>query len=173
MQASQEAQKARNAIMEYTRKRSSPVGRAEAQKLKPDGYTFDQLLKLKTTKLYGQSEFQSLNQNQKNQVDKEIVDSSARPNKDVTAKTQSLSKMGRALILLSACISAYNIAVAEDKVSAIKREAAVTGSGVLGGMVGGAMFGLMCGPAAPVCVSIGAFTFGALAAFGVDYAFFE
>lgn len=45
------------------------------------------------------------------------------------------------------------------------REAAMTGSGVIGGFAGGAIAGLACGPGALACVAIGAFAGGALAAF--------
>lgn len=45
------------------------------------------------------------------------------------------------------------------------KEVAVTGAGI----AGGALAGLACGPGAPVCVAIGAFVGGALAAFGTDY----
>ena len=57
---------------------------------------------------------------------------------------------------------------AEDKAAAAKEEAAVTGAGIGGGIAGGAIAGLACGPGAPVCVGIGAFVGGALAAFGVS-----
>jgi len=46
---------------------------------------------------------------------------------------------------------------------------AVTGAGIAGGIAGGALAGLACGPGAPVCVTVGVFVGGALAAFGVDF----
>ena len=61
------------------------------------------------------------------------------------------------------------MATADDKVDATKRELTVTGAGIGGGIAGGALAGLACGPGAPVCVVVGAFVGGALAAFGVDY----
>lgn len=84
---------------------------------------------------------------------------------------RKFSRAGKALIIFSLAISTYNILTAEDKTSAIKREAVVTGSEVMGDIVGGGA-GSVCGPAAPVCVTIGAFVGGTLAAFGVDYFFF-
>ena len=47
----------------------------------------------------------------------------------------------------------------------------MTGGGIAGGVAGGAVAGLACGPGAPVCVTVGAFVGGALAAFGIDYFF--
>ena len=44
-----------------------------------------------------------------------------------------------------------------------KRAASIGGS-----MAGGALAGLACGPGAPVCVTLGAFVAGTLAAFGVS-----
>ena len=79
-----------------------------------------------------------------------------------------LSRAGRGLLVLSVAISVYSIATSDDPVRATGRELAVTGAGIGGGIAGGALAGLACGPGAPVCVTIGAFVGGALAAFGVD-----
>lgn len=43
-----------------------------------------------------------------------------------------LGQVGKALIIFSLAISAYNIITAKDKISAIKREVVVTGSGLMG-----------------------------------------
>lgn len=63
----------------------------------------------------------------------------------------------------------YQVASAQDKAGTAKRELVSTGAGVGGGILGGAVAGLACGPGAPVCVAVGAFVGGALAAFGVDF----
>lgn len=47
-------------------------------------------------------------------------------------------------------------------------EAEEAGAGVAGGIAGGALAGLACGPAAPICVTVGAFVDGAVAAFGAS-----
>ncbi|MCM7169101.1 MULTISPECIES: hypothetical protein [Enterobacter] len=52
----------------------------------------------------------------------------------------------------------------DDKVSESGRQIAINGAGIAGAAAGGAMAGLMCGPGAPVCVLIGGFVGGALAA---------
>lgn len=59
--------------------------------------------------------------------------------------------------------------MADDKAKAAGRELVVTGAAVGGGIAAGALAGLACGPGAPVCVTLGAFVGGALAAFGVDF----
>lgn len=81
-----------------------------------------------------------------------------------------LTSVCRSLIVLSLGISVYTVSTAENKYEAAKREVAITGAGVGGGVAGGALAGLACGPGAPVCVAVGAFAGGALAAFGVSYA---
>lgn len=78
-----------------------------------------------------------------------------------------LSYAGRGLIVISLAISAYNIATSTDKVSAAGKELLSISASIGGGIAGGAIAGLACGPGAPVCVTIGAFVGGALAAFGV------
>ncbi len=56
-----------------------------------------------------------------------------------------------------------------DKLSASRREVVSTGAGVAGSVAAGALAGLACGPGAPVCVTIGAFVGGALAAYGASF----
>lgn len=71
-------------------------------------------------------------------------------------------------IFVSVAISVYTIATADNKFDAAGKEIAVTGASIAGGIAGGALAGLACGPGAPVCVTVGAFVGGALAAFGVS-----
>ena len=73
------------------------------------------------------------------------------------------------LLALSVAISVYTVATADNKVEAATHEGAVFGAGIAGGIAGGALAGLACGPGAPVCVTLGAFVGGALAALGTDY----
>ncbi|WP_373417324.1 hypothetical protein, partial [Vibrio sp. B181a] len=74
------------------------------------------------------------------------------------------------LIVLSIGLSVYTIATSENKLETAGREALVAGAGIGGGIAGGAIAGLACGPGAPVCVSVGAFIGGTLAAFGMSIA---
>lgn len=52
--------------------------------------------------------------------------------------------------------------MAEDKIATTQRELAVTGAGIGGSIVGGALAGLACGSGALVCVAVGAFVGGAV-----------
>ncbi|MFE8646714.1 hypothetical protein ACFX58_16675 [Sphingomonas sp. NCPPB 2930] len=166
-EAASQAQEARNLIMDMVRRRSTPVGRARAEAMKPQGKTLNSLVADKAAKLFGKGvDFNTLSKAQQDTVYAEVVASAGRGNEGVNAAMRRFSRAGRALLVLSLAISVYEIAVAEDKVQVAKREAVVTGSGIAGGMAGGALAGLACGPGAPVCVTIGAFVGGALAAFG-------
>lgn len=166
-QAAERAHEARNAVMEVIRSRSTPVGRAMAERLKREGRTLNELIARKVTQLHGpQADFGRLAPAQQNAVYAEIVASAGKSNPQVTQMMRRLSTAGRGLLVLSLALSVYQIAVAEDRVAAAKREAVVTGAGIGGGIAGGALAGLACGPGAPVCVTVGAFVGGVLAAFG-------
>jgi hypothetical protein len=73
--------------------------------------------------------------------------------------------------VFSTAIAVYNVATADDMGRQVVKEGATAGAGILGGMAGGAAAGLVCGPGAPVCVAVGIFAGGALAAFGADRLF--
>ena len=167
--AAEQAAEARNVTMEVIRSRTTPVGRAFAERMKLQGKTFNEIVAKKTMELFGSdAKFAALNQVQQNQVYARVVASAGKSNPRITGTMLKLSRAGRGLLFLSVAISVYRIAEAEDKESAAAQEIAVTGAGIGGGIAGGALAGLACGPGAPVCVTIGAFAGGALAAFGVD-----
>ncbi len=169
-QAATEANLVRNNVMESLRGKSTPLGRALAESLKREGKTLNTLVAEKTAQLFGPgANFSNLTDHQKNQVYAKVVDSAGKSRPSVNKAMRITSRAGRSLIVLSLAISVYTVATAEDKVDAAAQEASVAGAGVAGGIAGGALAGLACGPGAPVCVSVGAFVGGALAAFGVDY----
>lgn len=81
------------------------------------------------------------------------------------------SKLGRGLLVATIGVAIYNIAIAEDMVTATAREGVIIGGGFAEGAAGGAVAGLTCGPGALVCVTIGVFVGGALGALGADFTF--
>lgn len=113
--------------------------------------------------------FKNLTSGKKDRVYASIVKSAGKSNEKISAALSRLSYVGRSLIVISLGISAYNIAVSTNKLSTTRTELLPTGAGIGGGIAGGALAGLVCGPAAPVCVTMGAFVGGALAAFGVGF----
>lgn len=153
-QAAKEAQETRNLIMEMIRTRSTPLGRAMAERMKSSGKTLNELVAKKATSLFGpKTNFAS------------IVEYAGKSNPSVNLKMLQLSRAGKGLIVLSLAISVYEIYTAENKVAETGKQIAINGAGIAGGAAGGALAGLVCGPGAPVCVLIGGFVGGALAAF--------
>jgi len=169
-EAAEQAQTTRNTIMEFIRARTTPVARARAQAMKKVGKTLDELVAHYSAELYGaKAEFGALTAAQQNEVYGAIVASAGRSRTQVTTAMQRMSRAGKGLLVLSLALSVYAVATEDDKVDAAKHEGVATLAGIGGGIAGGAAAGLVCGPGAPVCVTVGAFVGGALAAFGVDY----
>lgn len=169
-QAAQQAQETRNLVMEATRLRSTPVGRSFAQRMKPTGFSLNELIAKHARKMYGESViFSRLTLAQKNRIYAGVVAAAGRSNVKVSAALARVAFSGRSLLILSLGISTYTIVTSTDKVAAAKKEALVTGGGIAGGIAGGALAGLACGPGAPLCVTVGAFAGGALAAYSAGF----
>lgn len=168
--AARQAQETRNLIMGVIRARSTPVGRAFAESLKLKGYSLNQLIALKTIALHGeQTIFSRLSNTKQNAIYASIVSSAGKSNIHVTRAMTSLTYAGRGVLFLAIALSTYEIATSSNKVAVLQKELAINGASIAGGIAGGALAGLACGPAAPVCVTVGAFVGGALAAFGTAY----
>lgn len=166
--AAAQAQEARNIVMDLSRGRTSPVGVAIAEAMKLKGLTFNALIASKVLKRYGSAaHFDKLTMPQREAVYADIVESAGRSRAGVTGHMRSAAYAGRGLLGLSLALSVYTVATAEEKLPAAGRELAINGAGVAGGVTDGALAGLACGPGAPVCVTLGAFVGGALAAFGI------
>lgn len=169
-QAAEQARATRNVIMQLTRSQTTPVARAFAEHKKAEGLGLNALVAEKTMKLFGKhAVFAKLTTSQRNQVFAEIVGSAGRSRQEITRNVQRMSHLGRGLILFSLALSTYNVLTARNKSTAIKRELVTASAGIGGSIAAGALAGLACGPGAPVCVTIGAFAGGALAAFGAGY----
>jgi hypothetical protein len=168
-QAAQQANLLRNELMELARRQTTPIGKAWAEQRKLKGKTLNELVANYTVKLHGKNaDFTRLTSAQQNQVYAHIVERSGVSDQAVNIKLKRWVKAGRALWILSISLSVYNVATAQDKTTAALHEARDLGVGLAGGMAGGAIAGLMCGPGAPVCVTVGVFVGGALAVLGVQ-----
>ncbi len=144
--------------MEVIRTRSTPVGLAIAQQMKQQGRTLNELIAKKSQALFGKGvSYSNLTLEQQNKVYSEIVKSAGKSDLKVTAAMKKLSRAERELLFLSIALSVYTVATAENKFDAAGKEIAITGVGIGGGIAGGALAGLACGPGAPVCVTVGAF----------------
>lgn len=165
-QAAEQAQATRNVVMQLIRSRTTPVARAFAEHQKAEGRSLNALVAEKTSRMFGEhADFSKLPPTKQNRVFAEIVASAGRAQPTITRKMLRLSYLGRSVILLSLALSTYNVLTARNKSNAVKRELATTTAGIGGSVAAGALAGLACGPGAPVCVTIGAFVGGALAAF--------
>lgn len=170
-QAATEVNELRNTTMEWMRGRSSPVGRALAEYLKPKGLTLNELIAKRTIERFGESaDFNRLRPSDQNKVFADIVEGAARSRPSVDQALRKVARFGRGLMVLSIAISVYEVANAEDPLRQARKEVVTTGAGIAGGVAGGALAGLACGPGAPVCVTVGAFVGGTLAALGVSLA---
>lgn len=166
-QAAQEAQETRNIIMDLIRQRSTPLGQAMAHQLKATGKTLEELVIKKAKSMYGEHiPFEALSAEQQNSVYASIVESAGRSNSAVNQRMGTLSRVGKGLLFLSIAISIREVYNADDKLNEAGRQTFIMGSGLAGGWAGGAAAGLVCGPGAPVCVIVGGFIGGALAAWG-------
>ncbi|USX19166.1 hypothetical protein NHH82_25425 [Oxalobacteraceae bacterium OTU3REALA1] len=169
-QAAERAHDTRNVVMQLIRSRTTPAARAYAEYRKAEGRSLNALIAEKTSKLFGKGAiFAKLTPSQQNRVFAEVVASAGRSHPAVTRNAMRLSYLGRGVILLSLALSMYNILNASNKATAVKRELITTAAGIGGSIAAGALAGLACGPGAPVCVTIGAFAGGALAAFSAGF----
>lgn len=169
-QAAKQAQSTRNLVMQLARSHTTPVARAFAERTKAEGRGLNALVAEKTMKLFGKAAvFAELNPSRQNRVFAEVVASAGRSRSTITNAVRRLSYLGRSVILLSLALSTYNVLTARNKSNALKRELITTTAGIGGSVAAGALAGLACGPGAPVCVTIGAFVGGALAAFGAGF----
>jgi len=167
--AAEQANETRNVLMDMMRSRSTPVGRAAAQKMKISGLSLNEMVARKIREIFGSgATFDRLTEPQKNKVYRAIVESAGKSNARINVLMRNVSHAGRGLIILSVGIAIYNISTADDKVATAGQEIGLAGAGIGGGIAGGAAAGLVCGPGAPVCASVGAFIGGALAAFGMS-----
>jgi hypothetical protein len=170
--AAREAHQFRNFALETLRLRTSPLGLAIAKNLKEQGPNFNRIVAKYTVQLFGSSaDFGKLTAAQRNQVFATILERAALTNSGVSQLLKRVAPAARGMVAISVALSVYEIATAEDKSQAVMREGAMFGAGIAGGAAGGAFAGLACGPGAPVCVTVGAFIGGSLAAFGVQFAF--
>ncbi len=171
-QAAQEVNSLRNEIMKLTRMKTADIGRAYAIKIKPYGRTMEELCEKYAKELFHRN-FTRLTKAEHQQVYKAIIKGGGRADAVVNKVTQSFSRAGRGLFVLSLGIAIYNVATADNKLRAAGNEGVIIGGGIAGGAAGGTAAGLLCGPGAPVCVTVGVFLGGLLGGVGFDMAFDE
>lgn len=175
MEASEAAQRVnllRNQIMEFSRLRSSPTGRAYASSLKREGLTLGALTEKYARKFF-QKPFGTLSPEKQARVYLEIVSSAGRPDPRIVELARLLGKVGQRIIFVSLAIATYEIYEAEDKPREISRQGTLAAASIAGGWGAGAgavSIGV-CAATAPVCVGAAALVGGLVSAFGADLLF--
>lgn len=147
------ASEQRNVILEASRLKNSPIGKALAERLKSQGLKFGDLAEHYASKLFKTS-FNGLTVSQQEEVYLEIIEAAGRDRPRFTAASRNLSRLAKGLWLLSAGMAIYNIASAEDKVEASIEEGVAVGGGLAGGAVAGLAVSMACGPGAPICAIV-------------------
>lgn len=170
--AAEQASLLRNNIMDLTRLRSSPVGRAYAMKLKRYGRSMAELTEKYAQRKYRKA-FEALSESQRAKIYLEIVKSAGRPDPTVAKLAQKLGKIGRRLFLVSLAVAVYEIYEAEDKPREVTRQGIIASAGIVGGATvgSGAVTAGVCAATASVCIGVAALIGGMLFAFGADLAF--
>lgn len=187
-EAATEATNLRNEILEATRKRNSPVGRAIAEKEKLLTKTLNEFMEyyaleernpklfnelkskgrsaidnyVKASAKQGNPIFNSLDTSQKNRVFYSILKGSGKTNSGFNSKIPYMKWGGRAIVVLSIAYAGYEIWNAENKEKEIYRQGATIGGGIAGGAGGGAAAGAICGPGSPICSGVGIIIGGAI-----------
>jgi hypothetical protein len=169
-QAFREAHAMRNSLLEASRLHSSDIGRAVAHAEKASGVTCEELLARYADRLFKQP-FRDLSAAQQDAVFMEIVRAAGTPNPRFNALAMRLGTVGRGLLVVSIAFAVYDIASSDRPGRETARQAVGLGVGFLGSVAGGAAAGLVCGPGAPVCVTIGVFAGGLAFAVGADLTF--
>jgi hypothetical protein len=168
-QGAERAVAVRNEILAASRLKSTDLGRAWAEKLKKKGRTLDELMEYYARKRFGKAFAELATDAQRDAVYVDIIEGSGRWNPKATADVAKWSRLGKGLMFMTIGIAIYDIATAEDKVDATKREVFDLGTSTLGTIAGGAAMGLVCGPGAPLCAGIGVFVMGLAGGIGGDF----
>lgn len=162
----------RNQIMDLTRRRSSPVARAYAARLKREGLSLSAASERYAQRLYGMP-LGRLGPDRQARVFSEIVRAAGRPDARVMQLAGQLGRAGRRMLFVSLAVAVYEVSEAEDKPREAVRQTSLAGAGIVGGWaVGGGAVALgVCAATAPVCVGAAAFVGGILAAYATDFGF--
>ena len=110
---------------------------------------------------------------QKTAIHYEIIESSGRPNANVSKGTKQMRVIGKVSILVTATLATYEIVSAENKTKEVARQGLILSGGAAGGFLAALGVSTICGPAAPVCavavVLIGSTAGGIAGSMTADY----
>lgn len=146
----------RNKIMGEIRRLTTPMGLAEAERLKKKAPSFDKVLETNAQKLF-KKPFSSLNNVEVNKVFYATITSSGRNRPSVTSATKKLAILGGVALVVTAILAVWAICEADDKIRESINQASIIAGGAIGGSLAGnlarfASLGGACGPYAALCI---------------------
>ncbi|MBX3500979.1 MAG: hypothetical protein KF889_16185 [Alphaproteobacteria bacterium] len=144
-EAAEAANQMRNEIMEATRLKLSPIGKAASVALKEKGKLLEELLEHYAKKMFKKG-FHELDAAGQTAVYEEVVKASGRANPRVSAKAARMGKLARGLWVITIGIAVYNIATSENMVHQACKEAMSLGTSIVMGTAVGAVGGARFGP---------------------------
>lgn len=165
-QAARLAQESRNEIMEFTRARSSPYGRARARAMKERGRKLEQLME-RYSKQEFKKGFYDLSPAEQGTVYEEIIKAAGRPSRAVNAEARVLGRLSRGLWVVTAVVVIWDVSTSKNKVATLIRDLAEMTIGILGSIAVGAAAGLVFGPIGAIIGGIVGGILGSLFADGL------
>ncbi|KAH9988063.1 hypothetical protein F4779DRAFT_632309 [Xylariaceae sp. FL0662B] len=151
----------RNALVTSARRASSPVGLVVAEYIKPVCRPFQEFLEEYANRLY-QTSYKSLTPEQAAKVCIASIDASGRPNPKFSAGMIGLGKFGRGLMVISAVMAAYSVAVAEDWKYELAKQLASWSAAISGGYLGSKHGGILFGPVGAILGGLAGGSIGGL-----------
>lgn len=144
----------RNVIMEEIRGVTSAIGRAGAEAVKATGQTLEEAIEKAVQKLFPGKTFGQLGAVQKRAIFVEVIEASGRSKLKFTSQITTWTRYGKGLVVVTAAVAIINIWMAQNKLKQGIKESASIAGGALGGAAANASAGFLCGPGAPVCVTV-------------------
>jgi hypothetical protein len=148
------ANRMRNVIMEEIRGITSAIGRAGAEATKAAGQTLEEAIEKAVQKLFPGKAFGQLASVEKRAVFTEVIEASGRSGSKFTSQIPKWNRYGKGLVVVTAAVAIVNIWMAQNKLKQGIKEGATIAGGALGGAAANASAGFLCGPGAPVCVTV-------------------
>jgi hypothetical protein len=164
--AAEQVRTARHDVRAALTRRTSPFGLASGSSKPGESKSFNALVAEKLIELHGTTAtFQSISEVQRQSTFAAVTEAAGKANTRLNASIGKARSSGRALILMSIAASVYDIAVADSKMSAARKQ---SGAGAASAAPENMVAGLNCAAGATPCVSLGLFASGTLAGHGLD-----
>lgn len=148
MQGASQAHSMRNLLLQQTRDQTTPLGRAFAQSIKPNGKPYLFYLNLNAQKKFS-TPFQQLTDAQAATVAGDTIRSAGRANLNITNIMRGVRVSGQALVLVGCVTSMYSVVVEDDWRLEMAKQAGSWYGAIAAGQAGSGI-GAIFGPAGAV-----------------------